>query len=320
MLRCEGVGGVAMGSTGGAGAGAASSRAGSASRGVSAVAPVGLGVKSPEPDSPQPAELSLLRGLLHSLYSTFPPLRPTLRNLIGNFLQRYLRAPSHPQGVSEILQMYAAIIRGVGVPLAAQHRDFLLRHLLPLHQPHAMLNELAPVMQAYHESLVYVLVQFLEKDKEAAAMPQYQQQYYQQQSLCEQILTRLLHGWPNARAANSPKEVLLLHECEKILEFCPTDAPTPASSSGSPSSPPPSAAFHRIMAQFLPYLVQCISSYNHRVAERALQLWQNDRFVSLCQSDRAHILPAILPALLDEKRHWNGSVNKVSRSCGCRTI
>jgi len=127
LQAVTGVGGVAMGSSnhGATGNGAASL---GPSRGVSAVAPaslVGMGVKSAEPDSPLPQELSLLRGLLHTMYSTFVPLRPTLRNLIGNYLQRYLRAPNHPQGVSEILQVYAAVVRGAGVPLAAQHRDFL---------------------------------------------------------------------------------------------------------------------------------------------------------------------------------------------------
>lgn len=296
---------------------------------------VGIGVKHPEPDSPTPQELSVLRGLLHTLYSRLLYLRPSIRNLIGNFLQRFLRSSTYPQGLNEILAVYGSIVRGFSLPLRAEHRDFLVKNLLPLHQPNQMLNELSPVLGVYHEALVYVLIQFLEKDSATAHMqPVGAHSLSAQGGLCELIVTRILLGWPSARAANSPKEVLLLHECEKILEFCPTDAQlqqvraasgdatgatsaaaavAASASNGSPASPAAasSAVFQRIITQFLPYLVQCISSYNHRVSARALQLWQNDRFLSLCRAERALILPALLPALVNEERHWNASVNKM---------
>jgi hypothetical protein len=287
---------------------------------------VGIGVKYPDPDSPTPAELNILRGLLHTVYKYFFHLRATIRNLIAAFLQRFLRNSTYPQGLNEILNVYGAIVKGFGVPLAPAHVDFLNKNLLPLHQPNQMLNELSPVLSNYHESIVYVLIQFLEKDAATAAIAPVAGRQAQGYSLCEMILTRILLGWPNAKAANSPKEVLLLHECEKILEYCPVTgsplSPMAGNNNGSAAAAAisasagtaainPGSVFHRIIIQFLPYLIQCISSYNHRVSARALQLWQNDKFLSLCASERGTILPQLLPCLVNEEKHWNQSVNKM---------
>lgn len=301
LTSVTGVGGVAMGSgLSPSGAAAAASSYSPLSRvPASILSMVGIGVKHVEPDSPQPAELALLRGVLHTVYSKFFTLRPTLRQLMSNFLARFLRVANYPQGVSQVLNVYGAIVKGLTLPMHPQHRDFLMKSIMPLHQPNQMMNELSPVVSAYHEALVYVLIQFLEKEA-ATGTPE------DGSSLCETIMTRILLGWPTAQSANSPKEVLLLHECEKILEYCRAD-----STGSSPTQDAPSSQFHRIIDAFLPYIIQCISSYNHRVAERALQLWQNDKFLTLCSHARTAILPALMPCLVNEEKHWNKSVNKM---------
>ena len=324
LASVTGVGGVALGSASAASSGAGSASAAAAGGSkvpaqlahvpASILSMVGIGVKYPDPDSPSHSELSVLRGLVHAVYSRLPLLRPTLRALFANFLQRFLRQSTYPQGVNEVLAIYGSIVRGFALPLHPQHKDFLLKHLLPLHSPNQMLNEMSPVLSVYHEALVYVLIQFLEKDNAAmkAGMPSNQ--------LCEMMLNRILLQWPHAKAANSPKEVLMLHEVEKILEYCPVENGAAASSSAANgaavsssavSAAPSSSSFHRILLQFLPYLVSCISSYNHRVSERALQIWQNDKFLSLAASEVATILPVVLPALVAEEKHWNRSVNKM---------
>ena len=96
------------------------------------------------------------------------------------------------------------------------------------------------------------------------------------------------------RFANSPKEILLLHELEKLLEYA------------TPETFPP------LLRALLPTLVHCVGSENNRVAERALQLWQNEHFAALtcAPATLAVLLPAIFPALMKEK-HWNKTVNKM---------
>jgi len=306
---------------------------------------VGIGVTYAPPDSPSPRELAQLRGLLHTVYSKLFYLRAPLRALMGGFMQRFLRNPTYPQGMNEILAVYGAIMKGARTPLHSQHRDFLFKHLMPLHTPNQMLNELTPVLGQYHEALVYVLTQILEKDvasihaqsaADSGAAANHGYGYGAGgggRSLCEQIIARLFACWPGPQAANSLKEVLLLHECEKIFEYCPSNTITtppasspnatqPASSpdSASPSLPsttpssPSSASSHvfrRLITAFLPYLIRSITSYNHRVSQRALQMWQNDKFVSLCRGERSTVIPMILPCLLNEEKHWNQSVNKM---------
>ena len=255
---------------------------------TSALSAVGLGIRTAEPDSPTPAELSLLRGLLHRLYALLVPSRPLLLSLIASFMQRFLRQPLFPQGVSELLAVYAAVVKGLRLPLLPRHAHWLLRNVVPLHLPNAMMNELTPLLQAYHEPLVYALVQLLTKDRQQqqdAPSPS-------SSSVLHSVLSGVMAAWPSSTQPNSAKEVLLLHEMERLLEFCSVDA------------------FAAIAASFFPLLVAALSSSHHRVSERCLQLWQNDHFLSLIQSQRSALFPLLIPVLLQEK-HWNGSVNKM---------
>ena len=160
---------------------------------------------------------------------------------------------------------------------------------MALHQPNAMSNELTPLIQHYHEQLVYVLCEYLKRDKAqqssstaATASP----------ATLLPILHCLLAAWPTGRQPNSAKEVLLLHEMERLLEFSSADT------------------FGQFASSFFPYLVASLSSSHHRVSERCLQLWQNDHFLSLIASQRHQLFPPLLPVLLQEK-HWNRSVNKM---------
>lgn len=51
---------------------------------------------------------------------------------------------------------------------------------------------------------------------------------------------------------------------------------------------------------------QCASSDNNRVAQRALQLWKNERFARLSSSEEALavLMPQLVPALWREKHWW----------------
>lgn len=77
------------------------------------------------------------------------------------------------------------------MPLKDEHKQFLLKVLVPLHKPRSL--------GSYHPQLAYCVVQFLEKDS----------------SLTEEVINGLLKYWPKV---NSPKEVMYLNEIEEILD------------------------------------------------------------------------------------------------------
>ena len=275
---------VGVGSLSTAG-GTAAQQAQLASVPQSILATVGLGIRAADADSPTSTELALLRGLLHRLYLLLPPQRPLLLSLFSSFFQRFLRQPVYPQGVGDLLAVYASAVKGLRSPLLPRHVHWLLHNVLPLHLPNAMQTELTPIVQPYHEQLVYVLVEFLKKDQLAAdpATPS---------PTLLSVLSQVLLAWPSSSQPNSAKEVLLLHEMEKLLEFASVDA------------------FAAFAPSFFPYLATALSSSHHRVSERCLQLWQNDHFLSLINSQRVALFPQLMPVLLQDK-HWNRSVNKM---------
>jgi len=58
--------------------------------------------------------------------------------------------------VFSLFQTTNSIINGFALPLKEEHRQFLLKVLLPLHK--------AKSLSVYHPQLAYCVVQFLEKD------------------------------------------------------------------------------------------------------------------------------------------------------------
>jgi serine/threonine protein kinase len=256
---------------------------------ISILSVVGLAASKPaEPDSPKTQEYSLLRGLLHTVYKQFIPLRSKIRTQISQFIQKFLRNPQLPHGISELLAVYGAIIKGFAQPIKPHNVEFIQKNIVPLHQPNQMLNELQPVINHYHQQLVYCLVEFLSKlnDKSSGLSPS------GANSIVCNIILKILHCWPYAEAANSPKEVLLLHELEKLFEILSAEQ------------------FNSIAEELNNYLISCISSQNARVAERCLLLWQNDKFSGLVYTASHLIWPRLIGCLVADK-HWNKSVNKM---------
>lgn len=77
------------------------------------------------------------------------------------------------------------------MPLKAEHKQFLVKVLLPLHK--------VKCLSLYHAQLAYCIVQFLEKDP----------------FLTEPVVRGLLKFWPKTC---SQKEVMFLGEIEEILD------------------------------------------------------------------------------------------------------
>ncbi|CAD6993908.1 unnamed protein product [Ceratitis capitata] len=97
----------------------------------------------------------------------------------------------HFNGVGELLEILGSIINGFALPLKAEHKQFLVKVLLPLHK--------VKCLGLYHAQLAYCIVQFLEKDP----------------YLTEPVVRGLLKFWPKTC---SQKEVMFLGEIEEILD------------------------------------------------------------------------------------------------------
>uniref|UniRef100_A0AAR2JVR6 Serine/threonine protein phosphatase 2A regulatory subunit n=1 Tax=Pygocentrus nattereri TaxID=42514 RepID=A0AAR2JVR6_PYGNA len=122
-------------------------------------------------DSEDPRERDCLKTVLHRIYGKFLGLRAFIRKQINN--------------------IFLGIINGFALPLKAEHKQFLVKVLLPLHS--------ARSLSLFHAQLAYCIVQFLEKDP----------------TLTEPVIRGLLKFWPKTC---SQKEVMFLGELEEILD------------------------------------------------------------------------------------------------------
>lgn len=142
-------------------------------------------------DSEDPRERDFLKTVLHRIYGKFLGLRAFIRKQINNIFLRFIYETEHFNGVGELLEILGSIINGFALPLKAEHKQFLVKVLLPLHK--------VKVLSLYHAQLAYCVVQFLEKDA----------------SLTEPVVRGLLKFWPKTC---SQKEVMFLGEIEEILD------------------------------------------------------------------------------------------------------
>ncbi|XP_065661897.1 serine/threonine-protein phosphatase 2A 56 kDa regulatory subunit epsilon isoform isoform X3 [Hydra vulgaris] len=142
-------------------------------------------------DSEDPREREFLKTVLHRIYGKFLGLRAYIRKQINHMFLKFIYETEHFSGVGELLEILGSIINGFALPLKAEHKQFLLKVLIPLHK--------ARCLSLYHAQLAYCVVQFLEKDS----------------TLTEPVIMGLLKYWPKTC---SQKEVMFLGEIEEILD------------------------------------------------------------------------------------------------------
>ncbi|XP_050666043.1 serine/threonine-protein phosphatase 2A 56 kDa regulatory subunit gamma isoform-like isoform X1 [Leptidea sinapis] len=142
-------------------------------------------------DTEDPRERDFLKTTLHRIYGKFLVLRAYIRKQINNIFYRFIYETEHHNGIAELLEILGSIINGFALPLKEEHKQFLLKVLLPLHKVKSL--------SVYHPQLAYCVVQFLEKDP----------------SLTQPVIKALLKYWPKT---HSPKEVMFLNEMEEILD------------------------------------------------------------------------------------------------------
>lgn len=142
-------------------------------------------------DSEDPRERDYLKTVLHRIYGKFLGLRAFIRKQINNIFLRFVYETEHFNGVAELLEILGSIINGFALPLKAEHKQFLMKVLIPMHT--------AKGLALFHAQLAYCVVQFLEKDT----------------TLTEPVIRGLLKFWPKTC---SQKEVMFLGEIEEILD------------------------------------------------------------------------------------------------------
>ncbi|XP_061664968.1 serine/threonine-protein phosphatase 2A 56 kDa regulatory subunit beta isoform isoform X1 [Syngnathoides biaculeatus] len=142
-------------------------------------------------NSEDPREREYLKTILHRVYGKLLGLRAYIRKQINHIFLTFIYEAEQFNGVTELLEILGSIINGFAQPLKAEHKQFLVRVLIPLHT--------AKSLSVFHAPLTYCIVQFIEKD-----------------STCtEHIVRGLLKYWP---MTCTRKEVMFLGEMEEILD------------------------------------------------------------------------------------------------------
>ena len=246
-------------------------------------------------DSEDPRERDFLKTVLHRIYGKFLGLRAFIRKQINNIFLRYIYETEHFNGIGELLEILGSIINGFALPLKEEHKQFLVKVLIPLHKPKRL--------GIYHAQLAYCVVQFIEKDS----------------SLTEHVITGLIKYWPKTC---SQKEVMFLGEVEEILDviepsqFQKIQEPLFKQIAKCVSSPhfQVRLRFDSLITlscthSLFPSLALSLSSKTKQVAERALYFWNSEYILSLIDENSSVIIPIMFPALYRiSKEHWNHTI------------
>uniref|UniRef100_A0A8C1B777 Serine/threonine protein phosphatase 2A regulatory subunit n=1 Tax=Cyprinus carpio carpio TaxID=630221 RepID=A0A8C1B777_CYPCA len=252
-------------------------------------------------DSEDPRERDCLKTVLHRIYGKFLGLRAFIRKQINNIFLCFVYETEHFNGVAELLEILGSIINGFALPLKAEHKQFLVKVLLPLHTVRSL--------SLFHAQLAYCIVQFLEKDPTLTEPVSVLFHHYLPHSssscilfqfvskgfslvgffFCDQVIRGLLKFWPKTC---SQKEVMFLGELEEILDVIePTQ-------------------FVKIQELLFKQIARCVSSPHFQVAERALYYWNNEYIMSLIEENSSVILPIMFASLYRiSKEHWNPAIS-----------
>lgn len=129
-------------------------------------------------------------------------------------------------------------------------------------------------LNAYHPQLQYCVSQFVHKDSKLAGV----------------VIRGLLSYWP---LTNYQKEMLFLGELEEVLEAM--EEPE----------------FKKFAVPLSRQLSRSLNSYHSQVAERALYIWNNERFLDLVSRHMEQIVPAVVSGMEKNLRdHWNKSIQE----------
>eukprot|EP00040_Diaphanoeca_grandis_P028152 m.161737 g.161737 ORF g.161737 m.161737 type:complete len:1005 (-) comp31252_c0_seq2:28-3042(-) len=258
-------------------------------------------------ESMSDVEQAYLKQILFWLYDKCLTIRPYLRKCIGQGLKNFMLIADRRIAVVLLLEVLLHIIQGFEPPLNQQHVSLLREVLLPLHKVNKTLGGYGimtaapqglqsvaivdrhmqrvvstdgqPILAEYHYGLVQCELQFINYKPELAL----------------ECARYVLDNWPEQRAGVSAKEVLLLHEVDKLIEYLDEDM------------------FSELLPTLMPRLIGCIGGTFAQIAQRALQFWKNKVFVKLSEKHKQDIAPQVIIACYrGHNPHWNATVNRLS--------
>ncbi len=249
--------------------------------------------------------LTLLSNFSHFIYKNFVPLRPRIKT----FLMQCL-VEDHPSvskfeagftkiHVESLLKLLNSILSGISGALLPTHFDIMRLVLLPLHKPNDFIEwrDQKPCIEPYFDSLVKCCAKLIELDKKHPT---------EGENMLDMFFRGVISSWPTVKQANTRKEVLLLHEMEKVLLL---------------------ADFNDIRKTFVSWMnkwADCIGSENNNIliVQRALQIFKVDQIAVLFCSPKEteednklvkSFYEKLLPALYNQGCNtWNPTVKKMA--------
>ena len=107
------------------------------------------------------------RDLLHWVYKHHINARPAIRRQIGAILTQFCRIPTRRIEIGCVLEVLGQIIRGLTPPISNSVRTLFRQMILPLHLPseYAEWRDQLPLLQLYHNPLVFVTCEMIEKNR-----------------------------------------------------------------------------------------------------------------------------------------------------------
>jgi len=140
--------------------------------------------------SPDARERDYLKTILHRIYGNFLNLRGYIRSSISSIFLTLINEKTVMYGISELLEVMGAVIKGLAVPLKPEHFQLMQKILIPLYSAAGYLN--------FSGQLEYCIVQLVLKDPK----------------LSIPTIRGLLKYWPLTEAA---REVQILSQMEELI-------------------------------------------------------------------------------------------------------
>jgi len=142
-------------------------------------------------ESSDPREREVLKTILHRIYGDFIVLRDFIRHQIRDVCLAHIHGERRAEGISELLEVMGAIIKGLALPLRKEYSTFLEKVLIPLHK--------LDTMEMFSSQLTYCDGQMISKN----------------QHLASKIIGGLLKLWPQTDCSI---QVQFLTELGSLLE------------------------------------------------------------------------------------------------------
>eukprot|EP01084_Bolivina_argentea_P003667 6896_1 len=245
-------------------------------------------------------ERDYLKSILHRMYARFMRMRRAIRQLMANYVLHALYEehvyvhtyeqdlngpiPENTQkcyrilnvnGIAELFDIYHASLNGFSVPLKEEHKNFLMKVIIPLHK-YENIN-------LFFQQLNSCCIGFVSKDMKLGRV----------------ILYALMKYWPYKSVE---KQLLFIGEIEDIIGLMINH------NSGFKWSDN-----KHICLLVIDRLIKCSYCEHYQIAEKALYALMQDIFKSVMDFDKNTVWPILIYGLLDAPNHWNKTVRSTHK-------